>query len=353
MGAGVAHVMSQLAKAQAADRHDVTVVYSVRPDTPMALLPTLFPAPIRLKLVPMVTDVAPLADMRSLMQIYKLLRLDAPDVIHLHSSKAGFLGRLAAFVLGKRRQVFYSPHAFAFLREDVSPSRQQLFLYLERFGSKLGGTLIGCSQTEVDLARHQVGHKRTVLVENSVDLGEVLPAIGSTDRRVRVVTSGRICYQKAPWRFKSLARGCADLPVDFAWIGNGDSRQELMTEGALPDKVRVTRWLSRGGVYAELAAADVFVLPSLWEGMPLALIEAQAAGLPAVVSDVAGNRDIVIDGQTGFVCQTDAQFLQRTRQLIEDLALRDSMGRAARKMALQRFEVVRMHRQMMAVYKSI
>lgn len=350
MGAGVAHVMSQLAKAQAADGHDVTVVYAVRPDTPVALLPTLFPVPIRLKLVPMVTEVAPLADMRSLMRLYRLLRLEAPDVIHLHSSKAGFLGRLAAFALGKRHRVFYSPHAFAFLREDVSPGRRQLFLNLERFGSKLGGTLIGCSQTEVELARQQVGHKRTVLVENSVDFGEVLPTIGATDGRVRVVTSGRICYQKAPWRFKSLARGCSDLPVDFVWIGDGDLRQELMTEGVLPENVRVTSWLSRGGVYTELAAADIFVLPSLWEGMPLALIEAQAAGLPAVVYDVAGNRDVVIEGQTGFVCQTDAQFLQRTRQLIEDPVLRDSMGQAAREMASQRFAVERMCRIVNAVY---
>ena len=101
-----------------------------------------------------------------------------------------------------------------------------------------------------------------------------------------------------------------------------------------------------------LAQADIFVLPSLWEGMPLALIEAQAAGLPAVVSDVVGNRDVVIHGETGFVCKTDAELLQKTRLLIEDADLRRRMGQAAREMAAKRFSVERMHSEMMMVYKN-
>ena len=93
-------------------------------------------------------------------------------------------------------------------------------------------------------------------------------------------------------------------------------------------------------------------MPSLWEGMPLALIEAQASGLPAVVSDVVGNRDVVINGETGFVCKSDEELLQKTRLLIEDADLRRHMGRAARAMASVRFSVDRMHREMMAVYES-
>lgn len=350
LGGGVAHVLSQFAKAQAADGHQVVVVHSVRRDTPVDLLPQLFPAPIRRRVMTMVTAINPVADMKALWQMRALLKSENPDVIHLHSSKAGVLGRLAALLTGKRDQVFYSPHGFAFLREDVSPGKQKLFLNLERIASKLGGTVIGCSGTEADLARAEVGHARTCLVENSVDLSAVPVASGSTDGRVRVVTSGRICYQKAPWRFRDMALGCADLPSEFVWLGDGDLRADLMVDGALPCDMRITGWLPRAGVYAELAKADIFVLPSLWEGMPLALIEAQAAGLPAVVSDVVGNRDVVIDGKTGFVCQTDAELLQKMRLLIEDADLRLRLGQAAREMAAVRFSVGRMHHEMMAVY---
>ena len=352
LGGGVAHSLSQLAKAQATDGHQVMVIHSVRPDTPVDLLPGLYPAPIDRRVLPMVTAISPVADLKGLWQIRALLKAENPDVIHLHSSKAGVLGRLAALLTGKGDRVFYSPRGFAFLREDVSSKKQRLFLNLERFASKLGGTVIGCSGTEADLARTKVGHARTFLVENSVDLSAVPVAAGSTNGRVRVVTSGRICYQKAPWRFRDLAVGCADLPAEFVWLGDGDLHADLMVDGALPKHVDIAGWQPRSGVYASLAAADIFVLPSLWEGMPLALIEAQASGLPAVVSNVVGNRDVVVDGKTGFVCKTDAELLQKTRLLIEDAGLRRRMGQAAREMAAVRFSVERMHNEMMMVYKN-
>lgn len=352
LGGGVAHSLSQLAKAQAADGHRVVVVHSVRPDTPVDLLPGLYPAPIDRQVLSMVTAISPVADLRALGQIYALLKAEDPDVIHLHSSKAGVLGRLAALFAGKRHQVFYSPRGFAFLREDVSPKKQQLFLNLERFASKLGGTVIGCSGTEADLARSKVRHTRTCLVENSVDLSAVPVVSGSNNGFVRVVTSGRICYQKAPWRFRDIVLGCADLPAEFVWLGDGDLRNDLMVDGAVPAHMDIAGWQTRAGVYASLATADIFVLLSLWEGMPLALIEAQAAGLPAVVSNVVGNRDVVINGETGFVCSTDAELLEMTRLLIEDAGLRRRMGQAARDMAAKRFSIERMHREMMAVYNG-
>lgn len=350
LGGGVAHSLSQLAIAQATDGHQVIVLHSVRPDTPVNLLSDLYPKPIDRRILPMVTAINPVADIKALWQIRGLLKMESPDVIHLHSSKAGVLGRLAALLTGKRDRVFYSPRGFAFLREDVSPSKKNLFLNLERLACKMGGTIIGCSETEANLARSEVGHSQTCLVENSVDLSAVPVASGSANNRVRIVTSGRICYQKAPWRFRGLALGCTDLEATFVWLGDGELRVDLMVADVLPDNMCIAGWLPRAGVYTELAKADIFVLASLWEGMPLALIEAQAAGLPAVVSDVVGNRDVVINEKTGFVCQTDAELLEKTRLLINNAELRRRMGQAARDMATVRFSVGRMHREMMAVY---
>lgn len=350
MGGGVAHSLSQLARAQAADGHEVTVVHSVRPDTPVDRLPELYPFPISRIQLPMVTKISPVKDAIAFFKICLLLQAERPDVIHLHSSKAGILGRLAAYILGKSNVVFYSPRGFAFLREDVPPFRRNFFLYLERIACKLGGVLIGCSKTELDLARFKVLHPRSYLVENSVDLKDVPVAKGSQDDVVTVITSGRICYQKAPWRFRILMESCSDLPVNFVWLGDGDLQGELVEKGRPSSNLRITGWLPREEVYELLAVADIFVLPSLWEGMPLALIEAQAGGLPAVVSDVVGNRDVVIHGETGFVCKTDSEMIDKTRLLIKNVVLRRQMGLAACDMAKERFSVARMHSEMMKIY---
>lgn len=354
LGGGVAHYLSQLARAQAADGHQVMLVHSVRADTPRECLDALFPVPIKRLVLPMVTRIAPLADLHAFAQIRTLLKEERPDVLHVHSSKAGVLGRVAAASLGLQSRTFYSPHGFAFLREDISPARRQLFLNLERVVGRLGNTLVACSAKELDLAQGQVGHARACLVENSIEL-DVVPgprAGTSSDGRVRVMTSGRICYQKAPWRFAALAEGCVDLPADFVWLGDGDLRDALKIDGVLRAQLTISGWKNREAVYASLSTADIFLMPSLWEGMPLALIEAQAAGLPAVVSDVVGNRDVVIDGETGFVCKDDQDLLQKTRRLIEDPALRLKMGQAARERALSRFSIDRMHRELMAVYQQ-
>ena len=353
MGGGVAHSLSQLARSQATDGHEVMVVHSVRPDTPVDRLSELYPQPIRRTQLLMVTKIAPIMDLMAFLRICMLLLTERPDVIHLHSSKAGVLGRLAAWILGKSDNVFYSPRGFSFLREDVSSLKQSFFLNLERAASRLGGTLIGCSKTEVDLAICKVGHSRAFLVENSVDLSAVPVARGSQDQSITVITSGRICYQKAPWRFRAVMQGCTDLPVNFVWLGDGELQSNLMLNDQLPLNLQISGWLMRSDVYASLATADIFILPSLWEGMPLALIEAQAAGLPAVVSDVVGNRDVVIHGETGFVCKTDTEMIQKIRLLIDNPLLRKKMGLAARNMAKTRFSVTRMHLEMMDLYSNI
>lgn len=351
LGTGVVHSISQLARIQANSGFDVVLVHSTRPETPSPEeLDCLFPLPIRRIHIPMVTPVSPLKDARDVIALAKLFKQMRPDVIHLHSSKAGILGRVAAMLSGNGVRTFYSPRGFAFLRQDVSPTKRWLYLSFERIAAFMHGTLIGCSGTEAELAQDHVGHRRVVLVENSAAFEHIKEAKGSAPPRTRVVTSGRLCYQKAPWRFRDLADKLNDLPADFVWIGGGELEHFL----AAPDDNSVslvsTGWLNRADVLMELSQSDIFVMTSLWEGMPLSLLEAQVAGLPAVVPDVVGCRDIVRHGETGFICKSDNELALRLRELIENRELRQKMGGAARKMARERFSVERMHKEMVEVY---
>lgn len=351
LGAGVVHSISQLARIQANDGFDVALIHSCRPETPSPdELDRLFPSPIRRIYIPMVTRVSPLKDLRDAIALARLFKQLRPDIIHLHSSKAGVLGRIAALFAGYGRRTFYSPRGFAFLREDVSSNKRLLYLIFERLAALLRGTLVACSGSEAQLAQDRVGHRHVVLVENSAEFEHIKEAKGSATSRARVVTSGRLCYQKAPWRFRDLANGLNDLSADFIWIGGGELEHFLSIRDGDSVSLTSTGWLNRAEVLAELSQSDIFVMTSLWEGMPLSLIEAQAAGLPAVVPDVVGCRDIVRHGETGFVCTSDNELALRLRDLIENRELRQTMGRAARKMAKERFSVERMHKEMIKVY---
>lgn len=351
LGTGVVHSISQLAKGQAEDGFNVVLVHSRRPETPSEEdLDRLFPPPIRRIFVPMVKNVSPAADARDAIVLARLFKRLQPDAIHLHSSKAGVLGRVAASVTGYGRRTFYSPRGFAFLRQDVSAMTQSLYLLFERIATHLQGTLVACSASEERLARDRVGHPRVVLVENSADVVAMDSAGPRSGDRVRVVTSGRLCYQKAPWRFRDLAIALSGLPVDFVWIGGGELEQSLVVADERPVSLESTGWLDRADVAFELSRSHIFVMTSLWEGMPLSLIEAQAAGLPAVVPDIIGCRDIVRHGETGFVCDSDEQLSYSVRELIENRSLRERMGRSARAMARERFSIERMHREMLTVY---
>ncbi|SEL44299.1 Glycosyltransferase involved in cell wall bisynthesis [Pseudomonas agarici] len=352
LGGGVLNIIHQLVLMQSADDHEVIIAHSIRPDTPNSNeLAVLFPRPIVRIELPMKTSISPLSDLLGLIKLIKLIKKTKPDIVHLHSSKAGVLGRLACKIIGRSSSCIYTPHGFSFLRKDLSSKVRSVFVAIERLSSYFGGTTIACSQSELEHAIHRAGQKTAVLVENSIPLEIVTEAIGS-GKNCQIASAGRLCYQKNPSAFRELAIELQKEPASFLWIGDGDLKHQLLINGNLPANLRVTGWTSRELVANHLRLSDIFIMTSLWEGMPLALIEAQASGLPAIVLDVEGCKDIVIDGKTGFICQSIIEMQKKTRLLINDVALRKTMGAAARSMALERFSQDRMHNEILNVYNS-
>lgn len=352
LGGGVLNVIHQLTSMQSRDNHEVILVHSIRPDTPSDKeLTVLFPPLIKRFEIPMETSISPLKDLRGIAHIAKIIKSSNPDIIHLHSSKAGVLGRVACTITGRSSSCFYTPHGFSFLRKDLSSNKRAIFSLIERLSSYFGGTTIACSQSELDHAIESAGQKNSVLVENSIPLNLVTQSVGNGDI-CQVTSSGRLCNQKNPSAFRELATNLAKEPVTFLWIGDGELKHELMVGGSFPKNLSATGWLSREKVAEHLHHSDLFVMTSLWEGMPLGLIEAQASGLPAVVFNIEGCNDVVINGSTGFICQDISEMQDKIRLLINDSALRKSMGATARSLALQRFSQDRMHHEIIEVYKN-
>lgn len=350
LGGGVLHCVELLANEQVRSGHHVTVIYSVRPDTPdEAALACRFDPAVRRIVLPMRTEIG-FADVQSLLAVCFALCRERYDAIHCHSSKAGALARIAAFITLQMHKTYYSPHGFAFLRRDVSERKRQFFLHVERILHRLGGKIVACSATEKRYAEQYLNSRHAHLLENAIDFTELAHRTrASSDTRVVVATSGRVTYQKAPWRFAAVARQLAMLNIGEAvWLGDGDIA--LKDEWIGDSPVTFSGWLSRCELMAALANADIFLFPTLWEGMPIALIEAQAMGIPAVATNIVGNKDVVIHGETGFLADTDEDLMVYTAKLANDTQLRKRMGQAARDNALRRFEKDRFVKRSLTIY---
>jgi glycosyltransferase involved in cell wall biosynthesis len=247
-------------------------------------------------------------------------------VIHLHSSYAGFAGRVAARRSRSSTEVFYSPHGFAFLRLSSSVVLRLFWRLLEAAMARIGVCILTC-ESELATAQARLHPRRAMLLRTGVDVAHYTPfhSHGRSDPPV-VAMIGRICYQKAPWRFAAVAdalRGQAR----FVWVGDGDPADRRRWLG--DSDVEVVGWLQEDDLRKFLVDTTVLLFPTLWEGMSMALMQAQAQGVPAVVSNAVGNRDAVVQGRTGYVAATDRELVTRTRDLLQDPGLRARMSTAA------------------------
>lgn len=321
------------------------LVFSRRPDTPVGVESMFDP---RVELV----EIAPPRGLhgryaRDLRRALLRQLQDADQAaVHLHSSKAGFLGRLALLGLRERPAVFYSPHGLSFLNRRRRV-RSTAFRALEWLAARIDATLVGCSRSEAALLG-RLGRRKARVLENAVD--DSFFAVRRHEQSPPLVISmGRVCYQKAPERFAALATRfhIAELPVRFVWIGGGDPLGEARLRAA---GVEVTGWVGRDEVQRLLGAASVYVQTSRWEGMPLSVLQALAAGVPCVVNDAVGNRDAVRQGLTGFVTAGLDEMLMALRRVLQDDTLRRRLGQAARQDAAERFSAASFRARLARLY---
>jgi glycosyltransferase involved in cell wall biosynthesis len=346
-GGGVLSMLTQLSNRAAAAGVGVTILHSIRQETPDNFSKLFHPA-VKLTYVSMVREVSIKNDWTSLWNLVGKLKECDPSVVHLHSSKAGVLGRAAARIAAPRARVFYSPHGLAFLRRDVSPLKQFAYLSFERIAARMGGTIVACSGSELSEIETKMHARKARMIENGVNVAEIPLRIGRHPDEVVIGMSGRASYQKNHEAFIQLASELRGRSVKFLWIGG--NLEEL--PGRIPSgAVSCSGWVTRERALELTSELDIYVQTSRWEGMPIALIEAQVAGIPAVVTDVVGNRDVVQHGVTGFVASSVEEMGKYIAMLRDDPALRARMGAASRESASKRFSMEAIFRQWLSVYE--
>ena len=171
-------------------------------------------------------EMKPIKDLKALIELYTILKqIDNIDVIHLHSSKAGFLGRIAAYFLGKSNKTIYTTHAISFLRLDVSPKKRKIFIYMEKFASLFGGKIVACSKSEKEIIEAQ--HiKNITYINNGVKALNIEKKQNDTDT-LTIISVGRLSIQKNPKLFNEIAQKFIDSKnIQFIWCGDGELRYE-------------------------------------------------------------------------------------------------------------------------------
>ncbi|MDB4427362.1 glycosyltransferase [Porticoccaceae bacterium] len=304
------------------------IIYSVRADTP-DLFEQHFDG-VEFIHVQMGSSAFKKSDLGVILKLRHLFLKQ--DVIHMHSSRAGFLGRLALATLRIRPRSYYSPHGFAFLRMDFSSAKRWLIWCVEYVLSKISGTgLIASGQTEYNLALKISKH--TFLVTNGIHVPDHFSntrvPIGKplSPDFFRVVGSGRNCMQKDPDFFVCVAKQFKDKFIDFTWIGD------------LNNADYATGWISRDEVFNHLNSGDIYLATSLWEGLPLNGLEAMHLKLPLLVRRTSSFVDLVDHGVNGYIFDTVSDAVSHIKYLSDNPSLVVSMGESSKKIVLSKFGI--------------
>jgi glycosyltransferase involved in cell wall biosynthesis len=302
LGGGVFTYIVDLAN-HLCNEFDISIAYATRSQTPENYK-DYFDKKIRLVEVKNFTrSINPIKDLKAIFEVKKIVQKINPDIIHCHSSKAGAITRF--LFNGKDVPVFYTPHGYGFLMKDVDNVKRFFYKAVELILGKKQCTTIACSKGEYDESVKLT--KYSTYINNGINTKEIQKFIDRYDSntnksyRFTVFTLGRICYQKNPELFNKIAEKLPD--VNFLWIGDGELRDKLTSPN-----IKITGWLPREKALEYSMKADMFVLSSLWEGLPISLLESMYMKKICAVSDVIGNRDVIRNGVNGFVCKSADEF---------------------------------------------
>lgn len=297
--------------------------------------------------------INPWRDLLGLIELLRLLRRERPHILHASSSKAGVLGRVAAWLTGVPIRIF-TVHGWAFAARAGALSG--LYRQADRLVRPLTTATICVAESErvAGIAAGTCSAQTTLVIHNGVDAAAAPPPEPRGERPVRIVTVGRL---KAPKDALTFVRALARLPdgaFEAVIVGAGPDRSAVEVELHSLGLERVVELAGeRHDVREVLAGADLFVLSSRSEGLPLTILEAMAAGLPVVASLVGGVPEVVVDGETGLLVPPGdpLRLAAAIERLLQDSSLRRRLGQKGHARVKERFDLASFQRAHVDLYR--
>lgn len=310
------------------------------------------------------------ADYSACLEIKKLLEEEKPDILHLHSSKTGFLGSLASILSDRKIKTFYTSHGAAFA-SSFGPTKRKVFLWTEKISARWKNKIICVSNNEKEawLKNKVAPEKKLTVIPNGIDFKKItfLPkeearkkiAIG----RLPVIDNQKIIGTIANFfpdkgllfLFEAASLVCQKKSdVTFTIIGDGPQRNELekiIKKYRLENKILLLGQIPNAILY--LKAFDLYVQPSIKEGFGYTILEALTAELPVISTKVGGAKEMIEEGQNGLLVppKNAMALAEEMLKLIESPDLRQKLAQNSRQ-KIQEFSVEKMIEKTEKIYSE-
>jgi glycosyltransferase involved in cell wall biosynthesis len=314
----------------------------------------------------LINQINPIVNVMAVADIGRIIVRGNYDIVHTHSSVAGVVGRLAAFA-ARTPVIVHHVHGWG-LQEGMSTGTRMLYLAMERLCAKFTDRLIAVSRPDIQKGQtHRIGREdKFALIYNGIALEKFRQPVDDQQLRSElgldpdcklVGMIGRLDEQKNPL---DLIRAAAIVAksyskVQFLIVGDGSLRPEcerLISELNLKEKFFLPGY--RNDVARILSILTITAMSSLWEGLPIAFLEAMSAGKPIVANNVDGASDVVINGETGFLVTPyqPSEMAERILYLLNNETLCNEMGYVAQQRSSY-FHVQRMVGQIESLYNEL
>lgn len=278
----------------------------------------------------LVQPMDPPKDLRAVFALVGLLKRIKPDLVHAHTSKAGFHARLAAWLCGVPS--VFTAHTWCFA-EGTARMWKLVGTPLEKAAARVCHKIIAVSEANRQLALDQgLPANKIVTIHNGIPDSPERARPGGDSGVVKILMVARFVRQKD---HATLLRALPELNgrAEVLFAGGGPLRQEMEELARELGVAQHVRFLGdRHDIPDLLASSHIFALPTNWEGFPISILEGMRAGLPIIASDVGGVSEAVKDGVTGFTVPAGRprEFAQKLSILAGSAQLRQDFGRAAR-----------------------
>jgi glycosyltransferase involved in cell wall biosynthesis len=363
---GVQNAMLDIITRLDANRYDITVLCQSEGD----LTEVLREQSIKYILLPELRrEINPFFDAIAFWKLYKLFKKQKYDIVHTHSSKPGIIGRLAAKAAGVK-VIVHTVQGFAF-HEYSSKLSINLIGLLERIAGWVSSRVIFVNHKDRMVAQQLriLPNKKMITIPNGIDLarfensrngnhiGEITHLLGTPVSGALIGMVARLWEQKAPQYFvQAIPPVVKEFPhAKFLLIGDGPLQPELeklAEKLGVRDSVLFLGW--RSDVEHLLTILDIFVLTSLWEGLPVSILEAMAASKPVVATNIKGNNELVVHGTTGYLVEprNANQIAHCIVNLLREPMRAKEMGRLGKLRAMKYFEINNVVERVDALYST-
>lgn len=321
---------------------------------------TLSPEVKQYKIKNLIKPISLLPDLKSYFEIKKIIKDFKPDILQLHSSKAGFLGRMAGRKI--KKHIVYTVHGF-----DSVRIKNRKFLFIEKIMQKECGAIIPVSfYDEKNLIKEKIT-SNIVCIPNGIDKNELnivtndeikQKIINSKNKgNFNVISIARISKQKKFEMFLKVAEKLEKENITFFWIGTPTDPEEeikynnLIKNNKIPSNVYLLGEVQNAGAYIQFA--NLFVLFSNYEGLPITIIEALASGKPVIASYVGGISELIDNGENGFLINSTEEAVDRILFVSQNNSLLQEMGKSSYKKFVNNYTVEKMYKSYMEIYNKL